>query len=332
MSFELADRSKVMKLAQKASHGIAQAAAIAFTILAIALAGVSAGDQFSFASIDVPGAAGHTSARGINSSGNIVGWFRDAAGRRRGFLLTGFPSSSTFQTIDFPANQAPGGVQTTIPDGINDGGDIVGEVVDGNGDQHGFLLTGFPVTPTYNLIDFPAGQSPTGQVLLTTADALNNNVDIVGGFLDSSDTFHGFKLTGFPGSPTFQSIDFPGAATSGAFGINDDGAIVGFYRSKALRSPVFSQSYLLVGTTFSSLPPPCFAEAINNSYDLVGNFTGGGGSAERGCLLVGKSFEVVGFTGSKTTANFGIGPTGEIVGAYVSPNGIEHGFLATPNQ
>lgn len=45
---------------------------------------------------------------------------------------------------------------------------------------------------------------------------------------------------------------------------------------------------------------------------------------------MGSSFSVVGFPRSKETANFGIGPTGEIVGAYVSPDGVEHGFFSNP--
>jgi probable HAF family extracellular repeat protein len=320
-----------MKLAQKASHRIVQAVVIAFII---ELVGISArAQEFNFASIDVPGATGHTSARGINSSGNIVGWFQDATNQRHGFLLTGFPGSPIFQTIDFPANQAPGGVQSTIPRGISDAGDIVGLIIDGNGNGHGFLLTGFPGTPTYYLIDFPSAQSPTGQVLLTQAEAVNNNGDIVGAFLDSSGTFHGFKLTGFPGSPAFSIVDFPGSALTDAFGINDDGAIVGVYKSKALRSPVYEQSFLLVANTFSTLPATGqgLAFAINDSYEIVGAFTGGGGSAERGYLQVGTSFTVISFPHSKTTASFGIGPAGAIVGAYVSTDGVEHGFLATPN-
>lgn len=98
--------------------------------------------------------------------------------------------------------------------------------------------------------------------------------------------------------------------------------------------PVHTQSFLLVGTTFSALPPNSdgIPFAINDSYEIVGEFTGGGGSAGRGYLQVGTSFSVVGFPGSKTTVNFGIGSTGEIVGSYVGPtDGVEHGFLATSN-
>jgi probable HAF family extracellular repeat protein len=39
---------------------------------------------------------------------------------------------------------------------------------------------------------------------------------------------------------------------------------------------------------------------------------------------------IVAFPGSIGTANFGISPTGQIVGQYTNPDGSTHGFLAMP--
>ena len=62
--------------------------------------------------------ATQTSARGINSHGDIVGFYA-VGGRQRGFLL----SRGQFTSLDFPAT----GVRGTIANGINARGEIVGQ-------------------------------------------------------------------------------------------------------------------------------------------------------------------------------------------------------------
>src|SRR2546427_9879475 len=69
---------------------------------------------------DFPGAT-FTSFRGINTAGDIVGFYATATGVGHGFLLRG----GTFTTID------PPGSLGTLALGINDQGDIVGEYVFG---------------------------------------------------------------------------------------------------------------------------------------------------------------------------------------------------------
>jgi probable HAF family extracellular repeat protein len=86
---------------------------------------------FSFTQIDVPGAAG-TFALGINSAGEIVGAFNDAANHTHGFLDTG----GSFTKFD-----VPGITSNTEAFGINDLGQIVGQFNDVMG-VHGFLDTG----------------------------------------------------------------------------------------------------------------------------------------------------------------------------------------------
>lgn len=77
---------------------------------------------------DVPG-SNLTKAWDINSTGAVVGEFRDDTGRTHGFLL----SEGAFTTID------PPGAVLTKARGINSGGDIVGLYIDSSGQQHGFL-------------------------------------------------------------------------------------------------------------------------------------------------------------------------------------------------
>ena len=68
--------------------------------------------------LDVPGSTG-TQALGLNNRGKVVGFFTDAAGQSHGFVYT--IGTSNFVTVD-----APNGVGSTIVNGINDAGKLVG--------------------------------------------------------------------------------------------------------------------------------------------------------------------------------------------------------------
>jgi hypothetical protein len=67
-------------------------------------------DQWKVRTIDVPGAMFGTQPLGINSEGDIVGYYRDSSFKLRGFLLI----KSGFTNID-----VPGAAEGTVP------GDIV---------------------------------------------------------------------------------------------------------------------------------------------------------------------------------------------------------------
>ncbi|MGD0930397.1 MAG: hypothetical protein ABR902_07085 [Candidatus Korobacteraceae bacterium] len=71
-----------------------------------------------FMPLDVPGST-FTQALGLNNSGQVVGTFTDAAGLGHGFVYT--IGAARFVTID-----APNGVGSTIVNGINDTGKLVG--------------------------------------------------------------------------------------------------------------------------------------------------------------------------------------------------------------
>ncbi|MFZ0794247.1 MAG: hypothetical protein WAM65_10770 [Candidatus Korobacteraceae bacterium] len=71
-----------------------------------------------FMPLDIPGST-FTQALGLNNSGKVVGTFTDAAGLSHGFVYT--IGTARFVTID-----APNGVGSTIVNGINDNGTLVG--------------------------------------------------------------------------------------------------------------------------------------------------------------------------------------------------------------
>jgi len=83
----------------------------------------------SYTPLDVPGTT-ITEAHGINSAGQIVGWF--AAGPlNHGFLL----SNGSYTTLAVP------GARDTFAYGINTTGQIVGVYRPAGGSPHGFLAT-----------------------------------------------------------------------------------------------------------------------------------------------------------------------------------------------
>jgi hypothetical protein len=81
--------------------------------------------------VDVPGSS-YSNPYAINSAGDVVGFFLDAAGSH-GFVL----SKGVYTTLDYPG-AVPG---TTGASGINDFGEVVGDYTDANGALHGFIAT-----------------------------------------------------------------------------------------------------------------------------------------------------------------------------------------------
>jgi probable HAF family extracellular repeat protein len=84
----------------------------------------------------------------------------------------------TFTTINVP------GATITGVDDINDGGQIVGGIVDATGSTHGFLTDG----TTFTLIDAPGA-------IATSVSGINDRGQIIGVFLDATSLAHGFVAT-----------------------------------------------------------------------------------------------------------------------------------------
>lgn len=220
----------------------------ASTLILLA-ASLALAESFHFTTIDDPvaSAAGlSTSAVGINNVGKIVGGYAKAKGP--GDICAFSYNRGVFTTLDVPCTNLTiavgindrdqisgfdpphgflyaGGVLTTLnyptpttftsAEGINDGGEIVGNYFDNTG-EHGFLYA----SGTFATIDDPKATAGSG------ANGINNWGQIVGVYGDSAGThaylyFHG----------TFTTIDDPDSAVNtGASGINDWGDIVGTYR------------------------------------------------------------------------------------------------------
>ena len=115
-----------------------------------------------------------------------------------GFLY----SAGTFTTID-----APGAVNTSLT-GINNSGQILGDLYDGTG--------------WYTFLDIGGTFAPLALPDDAYARGLNDQGQIVGQYVDAPG-LHGFLYS----AGTFTTIDAPGAANTVLSGINNSGQIVG---------------------------------------------------------------------------------------------------------
>jgi probable HAF family extracellular repeat protein len=169
-------------------------------------------DGPTFTTIDIPGAT-ETAATGINTAGQIVGYWQDANRRYHGFPKDG----ETFTLFN--------GLR---PWGINDNGQIVGEV-----GTAGFLMDG----ATFTTITVPDSTT-------TIAFAINSEGQVVGQFADGTRNY-GFLKDG----PTFTTIDIPDSTIVQATGINASGQIVGAF------SENIAGSHGFLATPVDTTPP-----------------------------------------------------------------------------
>jgi probable HAF family extracellular repeat protein len=212
-----------------------------------------------FTTIKVPGAA-YTLPTGINARREIVGTFSDDVGEH-GFLY----AEGVFTKIDAPGAGIPNHPGATRANGINAGGEIVGDFdVCTN---VGCLTSGYIYRAgVFTILDFSV-----------QAFGINNGGDIVG---DGGD-FDGFLYT----RGLFTAIRDPNAVAPGIGGsgsilttataINDAGQIVGLFTDVGgYRGFVYERGKF----TTLPLPPgagtPNIPLGINNAGHIVGYFNG----------------------------------------------------------
>jgi probable HAF family extracellular repeat protein len=284
----------------------------------------------TYTSLDVPGAV-FTAADDINNLGQVVGWFRDAAGKTHGFVL----DNGTYAAIDFP------GAEFTSVYGINAHGDIVGRYalkdVGADKDARGFLLRDGVFTP----IDYPGAAE-------TRPLGINSAGDIVGIYAKQKQgKHHGFLLR----DGVFASIDFPGSDFTGVWSINDSGLIVGRYRTSG-----DEKFHLFLWSEGGFVPIPDFAGAAQMSPTSVcGHHSGMNGAGDivtayvdstpaqhsggfnqnmldglHGLLWSGGVYTPINVPDARATASYGINDHGVIVGVYQDLQGRFHGYVRTP--
>ena len=164
--------------------------------------------------LDFPG-ANLTEATGVNDDGQVVGNYRDAAGKFHGF----FWDAGLFLTFNVPFADA----RITAPTAINNVGQIVGFYFDSNvttsfpnGHVHGFIYD----KGVFSAFDFPEG------VETYPAD-INDHGVILGIYEDANFVGRSFLLQ--DGAFTTFEVPFAAVLETVVSGINNKGQIVGRY-------------------------------------------------------------------------------------------------------
>jgi hypothetical protein len=162
-------------------------------------------------------------AGGLTSKGNFVGAYLDANGVNQGYARLG----GKFVTLDDPDSAHGKGPfpAGTLPFGLNERGDVVGEYFDANGVGHAFLLSHGRYTTIHDPL-YPGLPGFPGEGI----GAINDSGVMVGGYGDANYNQHGYLLR----KDVFTPIDDPNAGTAPfqgteADGINNEGIIVGNY-------------------------------------------------------------------------------------------------------
>lgn len=130
-----------------------------------------------FTAVTPPGATNVT-ASAINNNGDITGFYTQGT-KTIGFLKKG----NSYSAFHFPK------VMTTMPFGINDNDDIVGQYMDRKGATHGFLLVSPLHSAMWTSIDDPNG------IGATTINGLNDAMEMVGFYTDTAGNTHGMLIT-----------------------------------------------------------------------------------------------------------------------------------------
>ena len=198
---------------------------------------------------------------------------------------------------------------SSIIDGINTSGEMVGEYNNSASQIRGFLYTG----TKFVTVNFPRSQG-------TYAAGINDSGLIVGGYFDSSNDEHGFLYK----TGVFTRIDFPGATQTAALGINSTGEIVGGYDS-----PAGANGFLLKKGIYYPIAFPLAkstgANGINDGGAIAGSYVDATGL--HGFTYSGGVFNQVDVPGAHNTILYRITNNGSVVGYLEDSLGEFHGIL-----
>jgi hypothetical protein len=267
--------------------------------------------------IDVPGATEGTTPTGINSAGEITGYFVDELGWHD-FVFT--PDGRPIQKFD-----PPGSVQT-FTGGINSQGTVVGYYKDAQFLAHGFLRTRQGVITKF---DLPSGWQPAS--FGSAGPAINDSGQVVGS-LSGPDGIDGYVL---PLGGQFTLFRALGKDTF-ANGLSASGAIAGYYYT--VKQPITFSFHGYVRDANGAITPfdfPSSAQTLvlSNSINSAGAVTGyyqTADSVSHGFVRdhngAFTSFDVPGAKGTGPW-DMAINDAGRITGTYVDSNSVSHGFV-----
>lgn len=254
-----------------------------------------------------------TQLLGINGENKIAGYHGSgvAGHPNKGFVL--------YLPANFISENFPDSVQTQVI-GINDRMHTDGFYIDSAGVTHGFLQS----DRTFQTVDFPG--TTFNQLL-----GLNNLDQAAGYYADAANIDHPYIFDRNGG--VFLVLTIP-AAVGGAqaTGINDEGAISGFF----IDSAGLNHGFLLADGVFTQLdfPYSTFTQALglNAGGEVVGDYMDSAGLTHGFVYRRGRFQSVDDPNGVGTTTINGINSRGLIVGFYVDSQGNTDGLVGEPSH
>jgi hypothetical protein len=289
---------------------------------------------FTYKAINIPGAT-ETQVRGVNSSGEIVGFYKTTSCVETHIQFPSCPVHG-FKIVNGVITKllVPHSTWTAIM-GVNDYGDLVGFAITTTG-SHGFLwkhqntITYFNTAeagPSSDVHTVP--MSVNKALLVAGADWFFNDNAPVNGWVWANGMFGTMN----PGDTV------SGTCCWGVNGVSNNGFLTGqnFYQdfdSAWLKSGTDEDFYLLNGRD-------TVGTGVNSNSDVIGySVVSGKGyfakhiewnEGTNDAVEVKPSFITVAFPNAKATYPFGLSDKRMIGGTYVDSNGHIHGFVATPN-
>jgi hypothetical protein len=232
--------------------------------------------QGDFGNENFPGAV-QTQVTGLDDEGVTVGFYSTQNTASQSNDNFGFYDwKGRFRKVDFPTgdNSKPAVNQLL---GVNDAGVAVGFYMNGAGSGRGYEYNIF--TGRFTRVLVPGAAGGTAGPSLTAA-AINNHSDVAGFYNKTSATVDAFlKLR----SGKFETIAYPGASSTQAFGVNDSDEVVGTYTTGSGNSAV-THGFTWRNGDFVSVSIPAGSSTtvngVNNEGDIVGFYTAASGDTD----------------------------------------------------
>ena len=285
--------------------------ALAGSLVATITAGSAARDTFDYAEIVVPGAV-LTNAQGINAGGDVVGIYRDASARVRGFLW----QRGKVTVIEYPD------AVLTEARGISPSGEIIGTyrmVGEPAVNVHGFLRK---TDGTFVRVDYPNHTNTIPQRILPDGTILGCRHDH-----DTMTTMRGIVIK--PDGTVSETDAFASMHN----GSTPNGKkVIGLFMNMMTNQ---TESYVIDNGEFTEFMVPnstlTSAWDINPRGEIVGVYRDASNRVY-GFVRDGDQYLTLDVPGATATRAFGINAGGDVVGAFVDASARTRAFIATRTQ
>jgi hypothetical protein len=228
--------------------------------------------QGDIKSENFPGAA-QTQAIGLSDDGVQVGFYATASGANFGWYFNG-----SFHKVEFPTgNNAKPVVDQLL--GVNDHDIAVGFYNNSAGASRGYEYN--IKTHKFSLVAKP-GAPTGGKAPNLTAAAINNHGEVAGFYTTTGGTVDAFTKLG----NSFRTLAVKGATMTQAFGVNDNGTVVGTYTDgSGGTATTHGFIWRSNGSVTTGVDDPkgvgtTFLNGINNEGDIVGFYTDSAGNTD----------------------------------------------------